>query len=125
MKKRVGKSSGILLQHLADLMEKWLRPTATPKKEICDQILLEQFLTDLEENTQRWLRCHCPKSSTEALQLAKDFNCDQEELVRDKGPRMGEATCPQEPEHWGEQEKKVTVVPTARNNVFTEGRWDM
>lgn len=26
--------------------------------EICDQILLEQFLADLEDNTQRWVQCY-------------------------------------------------------------------
>lgn len=48
-----------------------------------DTFLLEQFLIDLEENTQRWVHWHLPKTSQEALQLAEDYNCAQSELPWD------------------------------------------
>uniref|UniRef100_A0A7M4E0L9 SCAN box domain-containing protein n=1 Tax=Crocodylus porosus TaxID=8502 RepID=A0A7M4E0L9_CROPO len=59
----------ILWQHLADELNKWLRPEWTSKEEICDKILLEQFISALDEDTQKWVKCHCPTSSKEALRL--------------------------------------------------------
>lgn len=49
------------------------------KVNICDQILLEQFLLDLDENTQRWVRCHHPESLVEALRLEENFDSAQGE----------------------------------------------
>lgn len=66
-KKKEDKSPRIFLQHLADLLEKWLRPQEMPKVDIYDQILLEKFLLNLDENTQRWVRSHHPKLLAEAL----------------------------------------------------------
>uniref|UniRef100_A0A7M4F3S7 SCAN box domain-containing protein n=1 Tax=Crocodylus porosus TaxID=8502 RepID=A0A7M4F3S7_CROPO len=63
------KEPQALLQQLANLASKWLRPLESSKREICDKILLEQFLYDLDEETQWWVCCHRPGSSTEALQL--------------------------------------------------------
>lgn len=78
-KKREEKSPRILLQQLADLLEKWLKPQEASKVELCDQILLEQFLVDLDENTQRLVWCLHLKWSAEALQLAEDFDSAQME----------------------------------------------
>uniref|UniRef100_A0A7M4EAT5 SCAN box domain-containing protein n=1 Tax=Crocodylus porosus TaxID=8502 RepID=A0A7M4EAT5_CROPO len=44
-----------LWQHLADELNKWLRPKSASKEEICDQILLEQFAMDLDEENQQWV----------------------------------------------------------------------
>ncbi|KYO48928.1 hypothetical protein Y1Q_0020269 [Alligator mississippiensis] len=38
-----------------------------------DQVLLEQFLWDLEEDTQRWVQRHQPWTCEEALRLAEAF----------------------------------------------------
>uniref|UniRef100_A0A7M4EAY2 SCAN box domain-containing protein n=1 Tax=Crocodylus porosus TaxID=8502 RepID=A0A7M4EAY2_CROPO len=86
-KKKEEKSLRILLQQLPDLLEKWLKPQKVSKVELCNQILLEQFLTDLKENTQPWVRCHRLKSSTEALCLAEDFDSAQTDNYREKAPR--------------------------------------
>uniref|UniRef100_A0A7M4FGW5 SCAN box domain-containing protein n=1 Tax=Crocodylus porosus TaxID=8502 RepID=A0A7M4FGW5_CROPO len=56
----------VLWQCLADLLNKWLRPELLSKEQVYDQILLEQFINDLEEDTQR-----------ESLQLAEQFNTAQ------------------------------------------------
>uniref|UniRef100_A0A7M4F0H6 SCAN box domain-containing protein n=1 Tax=Crocodylus porosus TaxID=8502 RepID=A0A7M4F0H6_CROPO len=48
----------ILWQALADLLSKWLRPENTSKEQIVDLVLMEQFINDLEEETQKWVRCH-------------------------------------------------------------------
>lgn len=43
------------------------------KEEILDMLLLEQFLVNMKDRTQRWVK-HCqPKSSSEAVRLAEDF----------------------------------------------------
>uniref|UniRef100_A0A7M4EUD6 CCHC-type domain-containing protein n=1 Tax=Crocodylus porosus TaxID=8502 RepID=A0A7M4EUD6_CROPO len=88
-----GRTPCILWQNLADLLNKWLRPEATLKKESCDQILLEQFITDLEEDTQKWVRCHCPTSSREALskgtkgQETATRRCSENKAGRRDGPQ--------------------------------------
>uniref|UniRef100_A0A7M4FFH6 SCAN box domain-containing protein n=1 Tax=Crocodylus porosus TaxID=8502 RepID=A0A7M4FFH6_CROPO len=77
----------LLWQNLTDLLNKWLKPETATKEDVCDQILLEQCITNLEEDAQRWVRCQCPKSSHEALQLAEDFDMAQGETHRDRGMR--------------------------------------
>uniref|UniRef100_A0A7M4E7D7 SCAN box domain-containing protein n=1 Tax=Crocodylus porosus TaxID=8502 RepID=A0A7M4E7D7_CROPO len=75
MKRRIeDKFPRVLLQHLADLLEKWFKPQEVCKVELCDQILLEQFLMDLDKGTQCWVCHHHLKSSVEVLRLAKDFD---------------------------------------------------
>lgn len=61
-------------------MNRWLKPSVTLLEEIVDMILLQQYLNDLEENTQRWVRLHHAKMSTEALKLAEYF------VHKGKGP---------------------------------------
>uniref|UniRef100_A0A7M4E513 CCHC-type domain-containing protein n=1 Tax=Crocodylus porosus TaxID=8502 RepID=A0A7M4E513_CROPO len=82
----------ILWQMLADLLGKWLRPESTPKEQILDLVLMEQFIFDLEEETRNWVRCHCPTSSREALQWAEQFNTAQGERCQTGGPKMPELT---------------------------------
>ncbi|KYO33590.1 hypothetical protein Y1Q_0008753 [Alligator mississippiensis] len=43
----------LLVQTLRDLSTQWLQPEECTVKELVDQIVLEQFLTDLTGNTQR------------------------------------------------------------------------
>uniref|UniRef100_A0A7M4F098 SCAN box domain-containing protein n=1 Tax=Crocodylus porosus TaxID=8502 RepID=A0A7M4F098_CROPO len=50
----------ILWQTLADLLGKWLRPESTSKEQIFDLVLMEQFINDLEEETQKWVRDPLP-----------------------------------------------------------------
>uniref|UniRef100_A0A7M4E7Q3 SCAN box domain-containing protein n=1 Tax=Crocodylus porosus TaxID=8502 RepID=A0A7M4E7Q3_CROPO len=71
------KSPKMLWHSLRDEMMKWLRPAETTKEEICDQVLLEQFLMDLEDDTQQWVRCHGPTTSLQALQLAEQYTAAQ------------------------------------------------
>ncbi|KYO27768.1 hypothetical protein Y1Q_0005313 [Alligator mississippiensis] len=83
-KKKEDKTPWVLLQKLTDLQERWIQPTRAAWEEIMDAFLLEQFLVDLEQNTQRWVRRHHPKTSQEALQLAEGFDCAQNEIPQDK-----------------------------------------
>lgn len=64
----------MLLQTLADLLEKWLKPTKVSQAKIYDLIFLEQFLADLEESTQKWVKLHQLKMMAEALCLAEDYD---------------------------------------------------
>uniref|UniRef100_A0A7M4EXK3 SCAN box domain-containing protein n=1 Tax=Crocodylus porosus TaxID=8502 RepID=A0A7M4EXK3_CROPO len=81
------RSPRILWQTLADLLSKWLRPESTSKEQILDLVLMEQFIDDLEEETQKWVRCHCPSSSWEALQWAEQFDTSWGERQRTGGPK--------------------------------------
>uniref|UniRef100_A0A7M4FRQ8 SCAN box domain-containing protein n=1 Tax=Crocodylus porosus TaxID=8502 RepID=A0A7M4FRQ8_CROPO len=100
-KPREARAPCILWQSLGDLMNKWLRPEAVSKEDICDQILLEQFLTDLDEDTQKWVRCHCPTSSQEALQVAEQFDMAQGDLCRDKGMKVQDRNAKRDKESKG------------------------
>lgn len=48
---------------LQDLMSKWLQPTVYDRDGLANQVLLEQFLADLKEGTQHWVRHHMPQNS--------------------------------------------------------------
>lgn len=63
----------ILLQLLQNLLNKWVSPAVYDRDTLTDQILLEQFQNDLEEQTQCWVCQHLPHACKEALKLAKAF----------------------------------------------------
>ncbi|KYO29049.1 hypothetical protein Y1Q_0009858 [Alligator mississippiensis] len=78
-KKKEDRAPQVLLQKLTDLLEWWIQPARASREDIVDTFLLEQFLVDLEENTQRWVQQHRPKMAQEVLHLAEDFDCAQSE----------------------------------------------
>lgn len=49
-----------------------------------EQIVLEQFLNDLEERTQRWVHQHSPTICEEALKLAEAFAASEVHYLREK-----------------------------------------
>ncbi|KYO34788.1 hypothetical protein Y1Q_0010529 [Alligator mississippiensis] len=55
-----------LLRLLRNLFNKWLSPASCDQDALADQILLEQFINDLEERTQHWVRQHSPCNCKEA-----------------------------------------------------------
>ncbi|KYO29302.1 hypothetical protein Y1Q_0017948 [Alligator mississippiensis] len=63
----------VLLQLLRDLLDKWVNPVGSDRKDLADQVVLEQFQNDLEERTQRWVRQRSPRNCEEALKLAEAF----------------------------------------------------
>lgn len=95
---------------MADLLEKCLKPHEVSKVELCNQILLEQFLVDLDESTQCYVRCHRPKLSAEALQLAEDFDSAQAEGNRERGPKTGPNHISQENERKETQEGRQSTT---------------
>lgn len=58
-------------------MTKWQKSIETLKAETCDKILLEPFVANLDEETQKWVRYHWPVLAAKALQLAENFKSVQ------------------------------------------------
>ncbi|KYO33428.1 hypothetical protein Y1Q_0008645 [Alligator mississippiensis] len=52
----------LLLQLLRDLFGKWINLAMCNREDMVDQIILEQFLDDLEGRTQQWVRQHSSSS---------------------------------------------------------------
>ncbi|KYO27759.1 hypothetical protein Y1Q_0005304 [Alligator mississippiensis] len=76
-----------LLQALRDSLNKWLPAGKFERVGVMDQILLEQFIWDLEEDAQRWVRRHQPQTSEEALCLAEAFANSEREWGYGRGSR--------------------------------------
>lgn len=57
----------ILMQVLKVRLKKWLPLSCYDCDVVLDQILLRQFIWDLEEDTQRWVCRHQPHNCEEAL----------------------------------------------------------
>jgi hypothetical protein len=55
------------------LFRKWIIPEILTKDQICDQMVLEQFLGMLNTDLQVWVREHTPRSSAEAADLGETF----------------------------------------------------
>uniref|UniRef100_A0A8D0D0N8 SCAN box domain-containing protein n=1 Tax=Sander lucioperca TaxID=283035 RepID=A0A8D0D0N8_SANLU len=65
-----GETAKELQARLKDLMGKWLVPELLTKAEVCDRIVLEQFLGMLHPELQVWVRERTPASSAQAADLA-------------------------------------------------------
>lgn len=63
-----------------------------------DQILLEQFLGDLEDNTQCWMRCYLHQYCEEAMRLVEAFAVSERDYVRDWANCSTRSSNPQEDE---------------------------
>lgn len=68
-----GETAKELQARLKDLFEKWLSPMSKTKEQICEQIILEQFLDMLNPDLQVWVRERAPQSSVEAATLVETF----------------------------------------------------
>ncbi|KYO36857.1 hypothetical protein Y1Q_0020884 [Alligator mississippiensis] len=67
----------LLLQLLRELFGKWINLATCDREAVVDQIILEQFLDDLEGCTQQWVQQHSPSSCKEALELAEAFRASE------------------------------------------------
>ncbi|XP_069370624.1 uncharacterized protein [Paralichthys olivaceus] len=68
-----GETAKELRDRLKDLLGKWLDPETKSKEQICDQVILEQFLGMLNQELQIWVRERTPHSSAEAAELVETF----------------------------------------------------
>lgn len=82
------KRPHILLQYLRGALNKWLPLNQFDQEGIIDQVLLEQFLWDLKDKMQMWVRQHQPQSCEKALRLMEAFSVS--EIVCGWGCRL----CP-------------------------------
>ncbi|KYO35060.1 hypothetical protein Y1Q_0000962 [Alligator mississippiensis] len=74
----------LLLQLLWDLLNKWLSPTSCDRDTLADEIMLEQFMNDLEEHTQLWVHQHSPRNCDEALKLVEAFAASEVSYSRER-----------------------------------------
>ncbi|KAI7806491.1 hypothetical protein IRJ41_006936, partial [Triplophysa rosa] len=58
---------------LKDLYEKWMAPSRRTKHEIGDQIVLEQFLKELNPEVRTWVKQNGPASCKQAAEMAEAF----------------------------------------------------
>lgn len=73
------------MQLLKDLMNKCVPPEQVDWAALADQILLEQFMRDLEGKTQLWVWRHLPRTAEEALIVAEAFAASEVEHLQEKG----------------------------------------
>uniref|UniRef100_A0A7M4EFE9 CCHC-type domain-containing protein n=1 Tax=Crocodylus porosus TaxID=8502 RepID=A0A7M4EFE9_CROPO len=77
----------VLLQRLRDLFGKWVSLPTCTLAALVDKIVMEQFINDLEERTQRWVRQHSPESCEAAVKLAESFMAAEWHYLRERrGP---------------------------------------
>ena len=80
-----------LVVRFRDSAKKWMKDRET-REDVLDILIMEQFLTTLSPETRTWVKERKPKSSTEAGQLADDYDLARR---RSEGPRKGTQTGPQ------------------------------
>ncbi|XP_053147422.1 zinc finger protein 436-like [Hemicordylus capensis] len=71
-----------VFRQLQELCHRWLKPMTYSKERILELVILEQFLTILPQEMQRWVWERRPETSARAVALAEDFLLRQQEPER-------------------------------------------
>ncbi|XP_039113510.1 zinc finger and SCAN domain-containing protein 16 isoform X1 [Hyaena hyaena] len=67
------------LARLWELCRRWLRPECHTKEQILDLLVLEQFLSILPRDLQRWVQAHHPNTGEEAVSVLEDLERQPDE----------------------------------------------
>lgn len=67
---------------LQTLCHGWLKVEKQSKEQILELLILEQLLTVLPQEIQKWVRDHAPETCSEAVTLAESFLLGRQEATR-------------------------------------------
>lgn len=68
-----GETPRELYTRLKDLFHKWIRPTIKSVEEICEALILEQYLRTLAPDVRVWVKERHPQSGQMAAELVEDY----------------------------------------------------
>uniref|UniRef100_A0A7M4EAK3 SCAN box domain-containing protein n=1 Tax=Crocodylus porosus TaxID=8502 RepID=A0A7M4EAK3_CROPO len=78
----------MLAQLLNNAATQWIQPASKTTKEVVDLVILEQFIKNVEVNTQKWVKRHQPRSLAEALKVTEDYLVEEERGGRENTVRI-------------------------------------
>ncbi|KAL2102153.1 hypothetical protein ACEWY4_001321 [Coilia grayii] len=70
---RPGETPRELYTRLKDLFHKWIRPAIKSVEDICETLIMEQFLRTLAPDIRVWVKEHHPQTGQRAAELVEDF----------------------------------------------------
>ncbi len=70
---RPGETPRELYTRLKDLFNKWIRPATKTIDEVCEILVLEQFLRTLTPDIRVWVKEHDPQDGRRAAELVENF----------------------------------------------------
>ncbi|XP_042306766.1 zinc finger and SCAN domain-containing protein 23-like [Sceloporus undulatus] len=111
-------------RQLHELCHQWLKVEKHSKEEILELLVLEQFLTILPLEMQKWVMEHYPESCPQAVALAEGFLQKQQEAEKEEEqvPQAVAAAVISSEANWtvmGEQKQLSTRIKEETNDEQT------